>query len=86
MHEPAKDIPAGLNRLHRRGHRRLVPRRVRRSTSSRLADGHRVTVFEQNVERATKAELWTAGEHVLLAWSPDHIFVVEEVDRGRPRR
>ena len=43
-----------------------------------LADGHRVTVFEQNVERATKAELWTAGEQVVLAWSPDHCFVVED--------
>jgi spermidine/putrescine transport system ATP-binding protein len=44
-----------------------------------LADGHKVTVFEQNVERATKAELWMAGEQVVLAWSPDHCFVVEEV-------
>ena len=29
-------------------------------------------VYEQNVERATKAELWTQGEAVQLTWSPDH--------------
>ena len=44
----------------------------------RLADGHRVTVFEQNVERATKSELWNAGEQVLLAWAPEHCFVVDD--------
>ena len=42
-----------------------------------LPDGHRVTVFEQNVERATKSELWTSGEQVVLAWAPEHCFVVE---------
>jgi spermidine/putrescine transport system ATP-binding protein len=43
----------------------------------RLADGHRVTVFEQNVERATKSELWSKGEEVQMAWAPEHSFVVE---------
>jgi spermidine/putrescine transport system ATP-binding protein len=43
-----------------------------------LADGHRVTVFEQNVERATKSELWNAGEQVVLAWAPEHCFVVDD--------
>lgn len=38
--------------------------------------GARLTVYEQNVERATRAELWGAGEEVLLTWSPDHSFVV----------
>jgi hypothetical protein len=38
--------------------------------------GARLTVYEQNVERATRAELWAAGEEVLLTWSPDHSFVV----------
>jgi hypothetical protein len=33
-------------------------------------------VYEQNVERATRAELWAPGEEVLLTWSPDHSFVV----------
>jgi spermidine/putrescine transport system ATP-binding protein len=43
-----------------------------------LADERRITVFEQNVERATKAELWAQGEEVTLAWSPDHSFVVPD--------
>lgn len=43
-----------------------------------LADGRRVTVFEQNVERATKAELWAPGERVAMAWLPDHSFVVPD--------
>jgi len=43
-----------------------------------LADGHTVTVYEQNVERATKAELWRAGENVQLTWLPEHSFVVAD--------
>ena len=42
-------------------------------------------MFEQNVERATKAELWAAGEEVALTWSPDHSFVVPE-ERRRSHR
>lgn len=41
--------------------------------------GVRLTVYEQNVERATRSELWAPGEEVLLTWSPDHSFVVGEV-------
>ncbi len=40
--------------------------------------GVRLTVYEQNVERATRSELWAPGEEVLLTWSPDHSFVVGE--------
>ena len=40
--------------------------------------GARLTVYEQNVERATKAELWTPGEEVTLTWAPDHSFVINE--------
>ena len=47
-----------------------------------LPDGHRVTVYEQNVERATKAELWSRGEQVQLSWLPEHSFVVP--DAGAP--
>jgi spermidine/putrescine transport system ATP-binding protein len=43
-----------------------------------LADGRRITVFEQNVERATKAELWAPGEKVAMVWQPDHSFVVPD--------
>ena len=40
--------------------------------------GATLTVYEQNVERATKAELWTRGEAVQMTWSPDHTFVVAD--------
>jgi spermidine/putrescine transport system ATP-binding protein len=40
--------------------------------------GARLTVYEQNVERATRAELWAQGEDVLVTWSPDHSFVVRD--------
>ena len=40
--------------------------------------GARIMVYEQNVVRATKAELWAAGEAVQLTWSPDHTFVVAD--------
>ncbi len=38
--------------------------------------GARLTVYEQNVERATRAELWTPGEEVQMTWLPEHSFVV----------
>jgi spermidine/putrescine transport system ATP-binding protein len=40
--------------------------------------GARIMVYEQNVERATKAELWARGESVQMSWSPDHTFVVAD--------
>ncbi|MGZ8528555.1 MAG: ABC transporter ATP-binding protein [Candidatus Limnocylindrales bacterium] len=39
--------------------------------------GTRLTVYEQNVERATRAELWAPGEEVHLNWLPEHSFVVQ---------
>jgi spermidine/putrescine transport system ATP-binding protein len=39
--------------------------------------GARVVVYEQNIERTTKDELWARGDEVRLTWSPDHTFVVE---------
>jgi spermidine/putrescine transport system ATP-binding protein len=39
--------------------------------------GARVTVYEQNIERTTKEELWSRGDQVHLTWIPDHTFVVE---------
>jgi hypothetical protein len=40
--------------------------------------GGLLTVYEQNVERATRAELWRPGEAVTMTWSPDHSFVVAD--------
>jgi len=39
--------------------------------------GARVMVYEQNIERTTKEELWSRGDQVQLTWIPDHTFVVE---------
>ena len=48
--------------------------------------GTRLTVYEQNVERATRSELWAQGEEVRLSWSPDHTFAVpsDGVTTGQP--
>jgi spermidine/putrescine transport system ATP-binding protein len=77
MIEPAKDVPGGLNRVAG-----TVTHASYLGVSTQyivtLPDGHRVTVFEQNVERATKSELWNAGEQVVLAWAPEHCFVVDD--------
>jgi spermidine/putrescine ABC transporter ATP-binding subunit len=40
--------------------------------------GAQIMVYEQNVERATKSELWAPGEAVQLTWLPDHTFVVHD--------
>ena len=42
--------------------------------------GARLTVYEQNVERATRAELWSPGEQVVMTWNPDHSFVIADPD------
>jgi spermidine/putrescine transport system ATP-binding protein len=39
--------------------------------------GTSITVYEQNVARTTREELWAHGDAVHLTWSPDHTFVVE---------
>jgi spermidine/putrescine transport system ATP-binding protein len=76
LFERGKDVPAGMNRLDG-----VISHASYLGVSTQyivqLADGHRVTVFEQNVERATKAELWATGEEVQMAWAPEHSFVVE---------
>ncbi len=38
--------------------------------------GISLTVYEQNVERASHSELWEPGEEVSLVWLPDHCFAV----------
>ena len=75
--EPDKDIAPGLNTL-----KGVIAHASYLGVSTQyivqLPDGNRVTVFEQNVERATKAELWATGEEVVLSWQPDHSFIVED--------
>jgi spermidine/putrescine transport system ATP-binding protein len=81
LFEHDKDVPGGMNRLDG-----VISDASYLGVSTqyivRLADGHKVTVYEQNVERATKAELWRPGESVQMAWLPEHSFVV--ADTGSP--
>ena len=46
--------------------------------------GARVVVYEQNIERTTRSELWERGEEVHLTWSPDHTFVVDDDGSAAP--
>ncbi len=83
MFEPSKEIPGGLNRLAG-----VVADASYLGVSTqyivRLRDDQRVTIYEQNVERATKSELWAVGEEVVIAWAPEHCFVIEEEPQGVP--
>jgi len=50
--------------------------------------GAEVTVYEQNVERATRSELWDPGEQVVMSWIPEHSFVIRAdgpAAEGQPR-
>lgn len=46
------------------------------------ADGHRMTVYAQNLETSGTGEVLADGQRVRLAWKPKHTFVIEreEVD------
>jgi spermidine/putrescine transport system ATP-binding protein len=79
--EANDESPAGYNRVSGRiVHASYLG--VSTQYIVQLKDGHRVTVYEQNVTRATKAELWTNGEDVVLCWAPEHCFVVEDAGRA----
>lgn len=77
--EPAAAVPEHLNRLSGTV-RDASYMGVSTQYQVEIAGGARVTVYEQNVERATKTELWLPGEAVTLAWSPDHTFIIAGVD------
>jgi spermidine/putrescine transport system ATP-binding protein len=46
--------------------------------------GTQVSVYEQNVERASHAELRAPGQEVTLSWLPDHSFVVHDTGADGP--
>jgi spermidine/putrescine transport system ATP-binding protein len=74
LSEPASEVPAGHNRLTG-----VVEDASYLGVSTQYvvgSRGGRLMVYEQNVERATRAELWSRGDEVQLTWSPDHSFVV----------
>ncbi len=73
LHDP---IPDGVNQLE--GTVRDVSYLgVSTSYIIETRGGGTVNVYEQNVQRATRAELWEPGESVRLVWSPTHTFAVE---------
>jgi len=45
------------------------------------ADGHRLTVYAQNLETSGASEVLADGEAVRLSWKPQHTFVI---DRAEP--
>jgi spermidine/putrescine transport system ATP-binding protein len=74
LSEPASEVPSGHNRLTG-----VVEDASYLGVSTQYvvgSRGGRLTVYEQNVERATRAELWSRGDEVQMTWSPDHSFVV----------
>jgi len=82
LREPEEPIPDGLNTLTGVV-RDASYLGVSTSYIVEVRGGARLTVYEQNVERATRSELWRPGEEVRLSWSPDHTFVVPiEEDAG----
>ena len=73
LHDP---VPDGVNQLQ--GTVRDVSYLgVSTSYIVETRGGGTVNVYEQNVQRATRAELWEPGEEVRLVWSPAHTFAVE---------
>ena len=76
MHELKDEVPAGLNQLLGTV-RDVAYLGVSTSYIVETRGGGHVTVYEQNVERATRTELWEPGEEVRLTWSPDHTFAVD---------
>ncbi len=81
LHETTSDVPTGHNHLDG-----VVRDASYLGVSTQYLiearGGARIMVYEQNVERATKAELWATGEEVQMTWSPDHTFVVHGEDAG----
>lgn len=83
LNEETETVPAGRNLLHG-----VVTDVAYIGVSTQyiveVRGGARVMVYEQNLERATKSELWSRGEKVQLSWNPDHTFVVEASPADAP--
>jgi len=76
LHEEGEPTPAGHNHLDGT----VVDASYIGVSTQYIVEtrgGARVMVYEQNITRTTKAELWARGDKVHLTWSPDHTFVVE---------
>jgi spermidine/putrescine transport system ATP-binding protein len=83
LHEPDAVVPSGQNQMVG-----VVRDASYLGVSTQYLvearGGAMITVYEQNVERATKAELWSTGETVQMTWSPDHTFVVKGDGAAEP--
>ena len=82
LSEPGQDGPSGHNRLIG-----VVRDASYVGVSTQYiveAPSGTLTVYEQNVERATRSELWARGDRVQVTWSPDHSFVVPETAGDEP--
>ncbi len=77
LREPSDDVPAGHNKMAG-VIRDASYLGVSTQYQVEAKGGARITVYEQNVERATRSELWARGEEVVLTWSPDHSFAVTD--------
>jgi spermidine/putrescine transport system ATP-binding protein len=83
LREETDAVPAGHNELHGVV-RDASYLGVSTQYQIEARGGARLTVYEQNVERATKSELWSRGEAVRLTWLPEHSFVVDDPGTHQP--
>jgi spermidine/putrescine transport system ATP-binding protein len=49
------------------------------------ADGHKLTVYAQNLETSGAAEAHPDGQRVRLSWKPQHTFVIPAAATGDPQ-
>ena len=47
-------------------------------------DGHKITVYAQNLETSGAGEAHPDGQRVRLTWQPQHTFVIGATDRAAP--
>jgi spermidine/putrescine transport system ATP-binding protein len=46
------------------------------------ADGHKLTVYAQNLETSGASEVLSDGQHVTVTWRPQHTFVIDRQGTG----
>lgn len=47
-------------------------------------DGHKLTVYAQNLETSGASEALADGQRVRLTWRPQHTFVIDRPERSEP--
>jgi spermidine/putrescine transport system ATP-binding protein len=46
------------------------------------ADGHKLTVYAQNLETSGASEVLSDGQQVTVTWRPQHTFVIDREATG----